>query len=780
MDQSTESTVAPRPAGLAPTRSLFRAGADIAVSASVIIFSLFYIKYKIITTFQHYDDEGYMMVTVSNFLRGHPLYDGIPTVYGPFYYLFELVVHSLLGVPLTNDGTRQISVVMWLTTALAVGAFVWRATGRASLTVLAYVLTVYHLRWIANEPGHPQELVGFLLACAPLLACWVLDRDRPGWLAPGLGAIAACLTLTKLNVGVFATLAFLLAIAGVPRPGWWDRTLAGLLWATTLLLPSLLLRAYLDVGWAQRFVLVVSLSLAALGVMSRAVVPPHGVRLHGFVVAAFAVAISLLAFVGVRGTTAPGMLEGLVLTSYRLSVVGFLFAIGSKWTVIPWGVLCLLLAILNARRPFAEWPAPVSYTLPFLKGLFGASVIVFLFAQGEQNRLITYGTPLVWLVLTPTAGRSMPGGAYLTRRILAFLAVLETLQVFPMAGSQKGFGSFLILVSAVVCLGDCLGWVESTFPTRAAVPAIRRAGFALTWIASSLLLVNSVRGLDALYRDGVAIEAPGTGSLRVPEGQAAIYRWLVSNLARHADTFYSEVGNNSMYSWTGKSPPSLVTTGNTIEGMPHKYCDIIIRSLEEHPNACVVSHPNLFPHVYADIRDRSIPLLSYIDRTFTNCGEVAEYEFRVKKGRPRPILVDCARWLPGEAGGTTQQPSGPRRRPDVALDLTPAPGRVAHRVTVNDLDRGRLIADSDPAHSAGALTVLEFDPNGRASPVADLSVGLDLSSMRRLALSFPPGVAFDRDHFLVVRFLDREGRLIRSIPFLTAAEEGEMSAGPAG
>jgi hypothetical protein len=98
-------------------------------------------------------------------------------------------------------------------------------------------------------------------------------------------------------------------------------------------------------------------------------------------------------------------------------------------------------------------------------------------------------------------------------------------------------------------------------------------------------------------------------------------------------------------------------------------------------------------------------------------------------------------------------------------------------LTVIDLDEDRLIADTGSARAAGLLTVLERDRGGQAVPVADLSGGLDLSSSRRLALSFPPGTEVDREHFLVVRLLDRQGRLIRSVPFLHEAEEGDRPAG---
>ena len=108
--------------------------------------------------FQDYDDEGYLLLTVQQFVRGLPLYDEVYTQYGPAYYLWQQVLHTLLGIPVTHDATRVVTVVVWLVCAALVGATVWLLTRRPLFTVIGTVAAFLHLTQLTYEPGHPQEL----------------------------------------------------------------------------------------------------------------------------------------------------------------------------------------------------------------------------------------------------------------------------------------------------------------------------------------------------------------------------------------------------------------------------------------------------------------------------------------------------------------------------------------------------------------------------------------------------------------------------------------------
>jgi hypothetical protein len=44
---------------------------------------------QLLTVFHQYDDEGYLLLSLKNYLDGGPLYTDTFTQYGPFYYFAQ-------------------------------------------------------------------------------------------------------------------------------------------------------------------------------------------------------------------------------------------------------------------------------------------------------------------------------------------------------------------------------------------------------------------------------------------------------------------------------------------------------------------------------------------------------------------------------------------------------------------------------------------------------------------------------------------------------------------
>ena len=123
-------------------------------ATAVLLSALTWFGHRLVfAQFQDYDDEGYLLVTVQQFLRGLPLYDQVYTQYGPAYYLWQQVLHTLLGIPVTHDATRVVTLVVWLTCAVLVGAIVWLLTKRQLLTALGTIAAFMHLTRMTYEPG---------------------------------------------------------------------------------------------------------------------------------------------------------------------------------------------------------------------------------------------------------------------------------------------------------------------------------------------------------------------------------------------------------------------------------------------------------------------------------------------------------------------------------------------------------------------------------------------------------------------------------------------------
>src|SRR5690349_11410630 len=62
---------------------------------TVLIVSTIYAFFTTFSQFSLYDDEGTLMLTVRGFLEGNPLYNNVVSYYGPVYYFYEWILHSL-------------------------------------------------------------------------------------------------------------------------------------------------------------------------------------------------------------------------------------------------------------------------------------------------------------------------------------------------------------------------------------------------------------------------------------------------------------------------------------------------------------------------------------------------------------------------------------------------------------------------------------------------------------------------------------------------------------
>src|SRR5579863_2722267 len=169
----------------------------LAIVALVLLGILAVFAYaRTFTQFPPYDDEGLLMISVQGFLRGHALYDQVLTFYGPFYYLYEWFIHSVAGLPLTDDVTRALCIFHWLLASSLLALAAGRITRSAFMGFLVFVQAVLHLVPMAFEPGHPQELVSLLLALSALVAVGGIQKHLT---FPLLAAIGAALVLIKVN-----------------------------------------------------------------------------------------------------------------------------------------------------------------------------------------------------------------------------------------------------------------------------------------------------------------------------------------------------------------------------------------------------------------------------------------------------------------------------------------------------------------------------------------------------------------------------------------------------
>src|SRR5438094_780709 len=196
--------------------------------------------------FQAYDDEGYMLVTLRDYLAGHPLLTPYLALYGPFFYELVGGFFKLLGIIPTNDSGRLFSIVVWLASSVVAGLATYRLTWNLAVGVVGQLVTFSLLAVLAQEPMTTYGLISLLLAGLVLVATYRLEKPRAT--AVLVGAIVGALCMLKINVGAFAGLAVVMAWAGSLTPVWRRFVLPAIAGVITLA-PFTLTSALLGRGW---------------------------------------------------------------------------------------------------------------------------------------------------------------------------------------------------------------------------------------------------------------------------------------------------------------------------------------------------------------------------------------------------------------------------------------------------------------------------------------------------------------------------------------------------
>jgi len=678
---------------------------------------------QIFSRFQPYDDEGLILINARQVAAGHALYDDVHALYGPWFFLTTTALHRLGLLPLTHDAIRLLTLMHWLGVSLLAAALVGRLTGNLLLLTVSLLLVFAYQGPLANEPGHPQTWLHLLLFALPLLA--LLPRDR---LAPaGVGALLACLFLTKINVGLYAGIAVAHAqAAALPGAGarWYRRLLA----LAMLALPAILMRRDLDQAWVAGYVLTATLAILAV------VRWPEGRAADGSwrevlgTGGAFGLTAAVIVLVTLtQGTSRAGLVHG-VFTQHLL--LPFTLSFRGDWhlgAAVAGPAAAGIYLLLRQRRPDAA-----AALLNVLRLGFFLVVLVYGFRE-QPGILLSVALPFAWLGLA--AADEDPRGCR-ARRLLVTLAVLQALVAYPVAGSQRIGATVLLLPLAVLCAGDAMrAWPQAAARRGVSAESYRFIGAGLVAV---LLIVQVQRTYHAALHYGslLPLRLPGAERLRLPEEYVMVYRWLAVNLRAHADGFYTQPGMNSLYPWTGLEPPTRWNTTTWMVIFPAERQEEIVAELRALPRVgAVVSEPWTDFWLAGKPRPDG-PLLRYLRDEFQTVGAVQGFEFRVGRERPPPALLGCVRVLARPLGATSWT---------AEVVLPPLSGGVG-KLTVVELPAGRVVAST----AAGEAALLESAPTGNGAH----------------QLRFSPAPPLRPASALGLRIHDAAGNWLTTLPFL--------------
>ena len=270
---------------------------------------------QIFSTFAAYDDEGYVMLSLVQYLAGEPLYDSTYTQYGPGFFAIQSAIHQLFDWTVSHDVTRLKTVTIWLLTSLLSCFFVFRVTENHPLALTAFAFSFFHLDKLCLEPGHPQEFCALAFALV-LVASTYFESDGKRLLSVLVAAIATGIILTtKINIGGLLGVAVVLTLLARSQ----SRITSNLL---VIVLAAAAFGPWL-LCWSN-ITSIASAALPAFGSMTCLVTGIACFRrregaesIHLYLVIGYALCAALVAsvFVGIglaHGTTIAGMYHGLI------------------------------------------------------------------------------------------------------------------------------------------------------------------------------------------------------------------------------------------------------------------------------------------------------------------------------------------------------------------------------------------------------------------------------------------------------------------------------------
>ncbi len=600
------------------------------------------------TVFMGYDDEGYVLLSLRHYAQHGALYDRVFSQYGPFFFAAYDALHRVLGFAWTNTNGRWLTLVLWSVTALFAALAVKRHSRSAGAAAFTYG-AVFTFLWIMiHEPTHPGGLIGLLVAVAAWIGVVADPAEKPA-AAAAIGAVAAAMALTKINVGVFmfASAGTWLVVSArdsrIRRIGAWG------LAACLALRPWALMHAMLNQVWVREYAIVFLLgSLGVLVVLQFNPKPAAGWRVAAAAIAGAAGVTILTVVVSLaRGSSWLGLLDGVVLGPLRQPVV-YHFA-------FIWRTGTLATSVAGLAVVLAAWRWPRSLMIDLLVAavrLLAFGVLVLSALQwvnvSEPAFAMTYGVGLAALCALPLRRDAEGLADARVRQWLAIVLVLQFLHAYPVAGSQLNWGTFLWVPLLILAVRDAwLALPPWVWCRRVAVVA-SVAGFGIAGVMGAKLLRVGL----ANRHFGEALGLPGAEKIVIPDDTVFALRIMAQNARAHADMLFSLSGLYSFNLWTGLPTPTLADATQWFESLSAAQQQAIIDRLRADPRPALIVQLDLLRFLVQNgFRVRG-PLGNYLAHEFHPAFSVDGYAFWVPLGHEiAPLSTGSVAPLPGAPDG---------------------------------------------------------------------------------------------------------------------------------
>lgn len=549
------------------------------------------------TTFMLYDDEGYILLTNQNFLGGGRLYDDIFTQYGPWPYVYHLLIGLGLNEPLSHTVGRNLTALHWVLCALLVGAITRRLTGRLAAALVATLLAFGLLWQMVSEPSHPGSLIAVMIAASTLMAVHARFDGRWATLGSSLGLVSALLLLTKINIGMlFLTGVGAAALQLTAWPVRWQRPARILAVLGWLAIPWGLMGPRLADSWVLILALQFTLSAGGLLWISPVANQDRQIPPHTWLIAlgtGVGTLLLILAIVFARGTTWSALLQTVLIDPMRHPTS---FMIGFTWVPLVWpvAILCWLVTgwagwELRQRGEIGPRTRQILIVMRLAAGITLISQIQSWPTLQGVGRFIVFCLPLLPVFLVPLHPRRKTE-ANSSRHLhlwVACLALPQVLHAYPVAGSQMGWGTFMLLPLFFAGLHEAMQSLAGSF-TRIG-HWVQRAGWSIMLLAAFAQLALLLHTGWGRYQTSKPLGLPGAELVRPGDTARLAMRILTLNAAVHADMLFSRPGMYSYNLWSHVPTPTAQNATHWFWLLDVKQQTDIIEALRQTPRTAVIT-----------------------------------------------------------------------------------------------------------------------------------------------------------------------------------------------
>ncbi len=623
------------------TSSLRGVRTQAALAIAVAVTGVFFAKHALGTVFQVYDDEGYALISLSHYLsRGH-LYTETYSQYGPFYFYAQEACFRLLRLPVTHDAGRLVTLLYWMAAGLLGGGFAYRISNSLLLGSAAALAAIRLEAVLANEPGHPQQVILVLLMLSSCLALQA-GSDRKGTGLFFLGAVGAALFFTKINVGVFYFAALAHTVLCLLRPNRVRTVGVGFMLAYAVTSPVLLMHSNLLQAPVYALIAVLSVGVTfACGslLVLEAWLPSHRAlyAVAGTLSASILIVIATLS----QGMSVRTLVHGVLLDPARHAQVWAPWGIGEGYFFMA----VLMVGCIGGIGIFRDRFAALINWVGVLRCAAGLTV-VFLLLLLPNPVSVGIFLPLPCLALCcaflplsaiPITARNWHLSDLLPRLFITDLAATQFLQAYPVAGSQVSIAAAPMLLWAFVSILDGVDelHVRGRWGSR---PLLITALSGLIILALSVGMFRSAFPAHGYLYPQSSLS--GSASLHLPPEQEQRYGLLASSIRANCGLLFSMPGMFSFNLWSGVPSPNgsnVTFWTRLLSPEPQKP---ILDILQSNPRACVLYNKELARGEGSTTEELArLPLANFITDDMPKVAEEGDYEIRVNPRRNSPWIA---------------------------------------------------------------------------------------------------------------------------------------------